>query len=105
MALPLLSLMDDPELRGQFAGYLRDQQERLEAERDSEPEERVLAALKTLTQETSGSIPLHEIARRASADELGPPISSRDVGRVLRSRSIPLHKSHGTIVVPVASAN
>lgn len=99
MALPLLSLMDDTWAREDFAELLRETNAALDAEREADPEARVVAALERLQGTASAPIPLHAIAREASADEQGPPLAVREVGRYLRNRGIPLRKSHGTIVV------
>lgn len=100
MALPLLSLMDDPKLRDAFADLMRQQQETLSLEREASVEARVSAALAAARTESTGNIALGDIARRANRDSDRTLLSVRDVGRVLRELSVPLRKSHGAIVVP-----
>jgi len=102
-ALSLLSLVDDPNLRDEIATSLRVRQERLSAERARSTEARTLGTLKDIFAESDcASLSLRDIAERVNADgdEMDEPVSPREVGQLLRARSIPLRKSHGTIVVP-----
>ncbi|MBV9693560.1 MAG: hypothetical protein JO261_07665 [Alphaproteobacteria bacterium] len=99
MALPLLSLMDDATDREEFTALLREASAALDAERESDPESRILAALERLESKGAPSIPLHAIAREASADGQGGALYAREAGRYLRDGGIVLHKSHGSIVV------
>jgi len=98
MALPLLSLADDVRLREDMAVMLHDRSAALAADREENPEARVAAALTLAFAAGATIVPLHELARRANADSLGSDLSSRDIGRILRGLSVPLRKSHGTIV-------
>jgi len=100
MALPLLSLMDDPKLREDFASLMRQQQETLAIEREASVEARVSSALVQARKERKGNIALSDIANRANRDADQTLLSVRDVGRALRELSMPLRKSHGVIVVP-----
>lgn len=103
IALPLLSLMDDPALRAEFGEMLRAHSAILAMEREDDPTERVLTALEGLRQTGTGNIPLQAVAQKASAGS--SPVSAREAGRVLRDRSIPVYKSHGTMVVPPSAPN
>ncbi len=100
MALPLLSLMDEPALREDFADRIRQQQEALALEREQSAEARVLAALESARKTAAGSIALSDIAERANSEAGTTVLSARDIGRTLRELSVPLRKSHGVIVVP-----
>ena len=102
-ALSLLSLVDDFNLREDIAAMLREQHRTLSAARAKSTESRVIGALrKVFTNGDGSSVSLREIAQVANAeeDELDEPLSPRDAGRVLRTLGVPLHKSHGDIVVP-----
>ncbi len=102
-ALSLLSLVDDPELRDEIATMLREQHRTLSATRAESSESRVIGALhKSFAGGDRSSVSLREIAQLANAegDEFDEPLSPRDAGRVLRTLGVPLHKSHGDIVVP-----
>ena len=101
MALPLLSLMDDGALREEFGAYLRERHIEMSRARVASAEARTLAALREAFR-TDGRpfIPLAEIATRANANSQGDELTPRQIGRVLRQRSVRLYKSHGTIVVP-----
>jgi hypothetical protein len=102
-ALSLLSLVDDAVLREDIATMLREQHRTLSATRAESTESRVIGALhKAFADGDGSSVSLREIAQLANAkgDELDEPFSPRDAGRVLRTLGVPLHKSHGDIVVP-----
>lgn len=102
-ALSLLSLIDDSALRDEIATMLREQHRTLSATRAESTESRVIGALhKAFANGDRSSVSLREIAQLANAgeDELDTPLSPREVGRTLRALNIPLHKSHGDIVVP-----
>jgi len=104
-ALSLLSLIDDPSLREAFTANIRARQTQLTAERSRGTDVRTLTALKDLSEGSDRkSISLRELAERvnASGDVMDVSVSSRDVGQILRAHSIPLHKSHGIIVVPIS---
>ena len=104
MALSLLSLMDDAAVREEFGAYLRQRHVELSRARMASAEARTLAVLRDVFRVDGRSfIPLAEIATRANANSQGYELTARQIGRVLRERSVRLHKSHGTIVVPRAS--
>ncbi len=101
-ALSLLSLVDDASVRDDIAAMLRAKHARLTAERARSADARTLAALNVMFAGSERvSVPLHELAQRVNAEggELEEPLSPRAVGQILRARSIPLRKSHGTVVV------
>jgi len=102
-ALSLLSLVDDSGLRDEIADMLREQHSTLSATRAESSEARIVGALqRALASGNRSSVSLREIAQLANAgeDELDATLSPREAGRTLRALNIPLHKSHGDIVVP-----
>jgi len=104
--LPLLSLVEDRELRIQIRNFASDDQAVLDAERGNSFEGHVLEALNTLLHHPQGtSIGLKEIARAVAdhfGDEFQGPVTSRQVGAILRRRlNIRVYKSHGLYVVPI----
>jgi hypothetical protein len=99
MAMPLLSLVEDAELRDQISHYLRARHLELGDGMKSAPEARVLAALRsTFEQSDRTLIPLSKIVEAANASDTGDRVSARDAGHILRSAAIALRKSHGAIV-------
>jgi hypothetical protein len=101
-ALSLLSLTDDSNLREEMTGMLRAKQRQIDAERVRSVEVRTMAAVtQAFTTSEREFVSLREVTElvNASEDELDEPVSPRHVGQILRARSIPLRKSHGTIVV------
>jgi len=107
-ALSLLSLVDDPTLCEDLSVMLRIKQEQLAADRARSVASRTLQALTFVFQESGRAfVPLREITDRvnASSDELSEAVSPRLIGQILRARSIPLHKSNGTIVVRRSAIN
>ena len=102
-ALSLLSLVDDAPLREEISRMLMATQARLASERVQSAESRTMAALHDAFEHPDrDAVSLHDLAVQvnASADDFDDQLSPRLVGRIHRARSIPLHKSHGTIVVP-----
>lgn len=102
-ALSLLSLIDDVSLRDEIATMLREQQQSLSAERAQGNEAKIIKALcAAFAKGERSSVPIREVTQLASADSDEPdkPLSPRDAGRALRALGIPLHKSHGDIVIP-----
>jgi hypothetical protein len=102
-ALSLLSLVDDPGLRDEIATMLREQHRTLSATRAESSEARIVSALyRAFADGERSNMSLREVAQLANTgeDELDTPLSPREVGRTLRDLGIPLHKSHGDIVVP-----
>jgi hypothetical protein len=100
-ALSLLSLIDDASLRESFAETLRERHAQLAAERTQSVEARTLSALMRLAERAEGTfISVKDITHQVNADEFADIVSARDVGRVLRVRSLPLYKSNGMVGVP-----
>lgn len=100
-ALSLLSLVDDAELQENISRMLRTKQAQITAERSRSAEARTMAAFADIFADSGhASIALRELADRINdgADDLDEPLSPRQVGQILRSRAVPLRKSHGTIV-------
>ena len=101
MALSLLSLVDDPALRASFETSLRQRNLQLAAQRGPSIEDRTLTALSGLCETDARTyIPLQEITDRVNRDGSPGWISAREIGRVLRDRSLPVYKSHGRVAVP-----
>lgn len=106
-AVSLLSLVDDGGLRDEVAALLRTKQALMAAERPRSARARTIAAILQLFRESvRTAVSLRDVAERANLDndELDE-ISPREVGQILRDLSIPLRKSHGTIVVPVTATS
>jgi len=107
-ALPLLSLVDDPEARQRIEVVLRDQDETLRARREEAPEVAVLRAVAEASAASDGAplIQIREIAVRfnaANADDYGSPVSNKWIGYMLRSRlHLTTRKSNGTYGVPTS---
>jgi len=101
-ALSLLSLMDDANLRQDICRILKAKQAHIADERTRSAEARTMAALTAVFETPEREIiSLKELANQinTNGDDLDDPLSPRQVGQILRTRSIPLRKSHGTIVV------
>ena len=102
-ALSLLSLADDSALREDVERMLRVKQAGLVADKAQSLEHRTLAALAAAFEQSDRSIvSLHDLTQlvNEAGDGLDEPVAPRQVGQVLRARSIPLYKSNGMIVVP-----
>lgn len=105
-SLPLLSLMDDVALRDHLIEVLRQRHAHIAAVRASSLEARTLSALSDLCdKDARGFIPLKDVGDYLNRDEMFAPVSVRDVGRVLRARSLPICKSNGTVGVPKSALN
>ncbi|MGA7673813.1 MAG: hypothetical protein WCA78_02060 [Rhizomicrobium sp.] len=101
-ALSLLSLMDDVDLREELSEMLRAKQSRLTADRARSTEARTLTAITAAFKDSERmTLSLREIADsvNANGDELDETVSARQIGYVLRARSIPLKKSNGAVVL------
>ena len=107
-ALSLLSLVDDAAVQADIADVLVARQAQLSEERARSAKARVMAALaQAFAADVRPFVPLREITDRANRDdETLSAIPAREVGQILRAASVPLRKSHGTIVVgrPARSA-
>lgn len=99
-AISLLSLIDDAALREEFVASLRVRNEELQHDRAQTLEARVRKALEMLAQRDGVFVSLSEITAQINRDDAGDYVSARDVGRVLRARSLPLYKSHGRVGLP-----
>lgn len=101
MALSLLSLVDDPALRASFEESLHRRNQQLAEQRGPSIEDRTLTALSSFFRtDARAYIPLNEIMDRVNKDGSPAWVSAREIGRVLRGRSLPVYKSHGRVAVP-----
>ena len=105
IAQPLLSLVDDPQLRSTIAERLKDEQAGRRASRRETVEARVLLITKdALATEKGSGVSIGVIADRfnaAFAGEHGHAASDRQIGHVVRKTlGLPTVKSHGIFVVP-----
>ena len=94
--------MDDANLRLDISRILKAKQAHIAAERSRSADARTMAALTAVFETPEREvIPLKELTDHinANGDDLDDPLSPRQVGQILRTRSIPIRKSHGTIVV------
>lgn len=103
-AISLLSLVDDPELRSQIQGLLREEDKLRKSERGSSADVWVLdAAREAFANSKSGDISLQQIAGRFNAAheaDYASPMTPKWIGYVLREKwRIPTRKSHGIYVV------
>jgi hypothetical protein len=105
MALPLLSLVDDPQISEAMGLTLARQFEEMRSERESEPETAVLTCLLAAAEELPGrDIPVGEVARRYN-DACGEWESreNRWIGSVLRTTfHLATRKSKGVYVIPAS---
>jgi len=103
MSLPLLSMVDEPDIRTQVQLALTAQFEQTRAESESTPDVAVLACALVAMQDHPGQdIPVGQIARRYS-DAYGDlePRSARWIGSVLRNVfHLTTRKSKGVYVIP-----
>jgi len=105
IALPLLSLMDDPALRARFTDALAGHDVELRAARAPDLDAHLLAAvLDSFTASQTGAAAVADIVERfnaRAAGDLGRPMSNRWVGGLLRSRlGVRTTKTRGVYVVP-----
>lgn len=101
-ALPLLSLVDDADLWQDIAGLLVAKQANIAADRARSVEARTIAAALTFFGDAAhGSISLRDLVQLVNkdSDELDEPASARQVGQVLRARSVPFRKSNGAVLI------
>ncbi|MBV6447451.1 MAG: hypothetical protein FCKEOINB_01080 [Nitrosomonas sp.] len=104
--IPLLSIIDDENLREEVRITVRSFDQKLYAERSSSIEAGVLEVLQDLfKQNTSGSIPVSEVTTiftERFSSEYERPITIRIIGGILRKRlRLTTYKSHGVYVLPV----
>lgn len=105
IALPLLSLIDDPDLRRDIQQALVHQNSRALWERSELTEARVLAVLRAAFAKTPGKpVQVRAITdgfNTTSEAESVTPITNKSVGHVLRTRlRIATCRIHGVYVVP-----
>lgn len=106
IALPLLSLVDEPEIRADIRDRLLREQEARTSERRQTVEGKVVTALcEVMEQANDAPLAIGAIAARFNAShgaEYGRPVSEKWVGHILRSRlRLATHKSNGVYVVPL----
>ena len=107
IALPLLSLVDDPTLRAEIGALFSSEQ----AERNNQRRETVEARVLVLIRETFAAsdgtpVSIGSIADRFNAahgSEYGQPVSQKWIGHVVRKGlHLATRKSNGVYVVPVS---
>jgi hypothetical protein len=103
IALPLLSLVDEPAVRADIRErLLREQDARSRALRES-AEGKIVAALCEVRASSSGALGVGAVAQRFNAqnsNEYGGPVTEKWVGHMLRTRlRLATHKSKGVYVV------
>lgn len=107
IALPLLSLVDDPQVRTDIGDLLKRNQSERREQRQSTTEARVVAVLAERASATT-EFPVTIGALTAAfndryASEYGKPASDRWIGHVLRKvLRISAHRSNGVFVVPAS---
>jgi hypothetical protein len=104
IALPLLSLVDDPDLRAEIGDLLRSENAERMHRRAESVEGRVAALLLDAFRDVDGPISVGMIADRfnaAHASEYGQPVSHKWIGHVIRrGLRLSTRKSNGVYVVP-----
>jgi len=107
IALPLLSLVDDLDVRAEIGDLLkRNQSERIE-QRQSTTEARVVAVLTARTAQDNGfPVTIGAITNAFNdkfATEYPKPVSDRWIGHILRKvLRISAHRSNGVFVIPAS---
>ncbi len=104
MALPLLSLIDDPAVRDDIRRMLEEQSAAELLDRQESVQGAVLAAVVAVIQRApGGAIAVRDIAAQFNADhcsDFGGPVSNRWVGHMLRTRlGAKTRKSSGIYVL------
>lgn len=104
-ALPLLSLMDDADLRVRFGDMLRGHDEQLGGADNPSAEALMLTAVvQAFSSSLDGRAAVSAVAERfnaAASEAFGRPMTNQWVGSFLRSRlGLKTAKSHGVFVVP-----
>jgi hypothetical protein len=107
IALPLLSLVDDSDLRTEIADWLRHEQiQRLDQRRET-VEARVLTILRRAFSASNGA-PINigaivDSFNSAYGSEYGQPVTHKWVGHIVRkSLRLSTRKSNGVFVVPLS---
>jgi len=106
IALPLLSLVDEPEIRSDIRDRLLGEQESRSQARRETIEGRVVAAiLDVMSNSTSGLLTVGAVTERFNAannEEYRGPVTEKWIGNVLRGRlRLATQRSKGVYVVPV----
>ena len=107
IALPLLSLVDDPGLRAEIANRLLQEQTERYHQRRETVEARVIAILRDVFSASDGTpVSMGAIADRfntAHGSEYGQPVSDKWVGHIVRKKlRLVTRKSNGVFVVPMS---
>jgi hypothetical protein len=105
IALPLLSLVDEAEIRSDIRDrLLHEQTERSLARQDTIEAKMVAALCEVMDAADNAPLSVSAITDRfnaANTQEFGKPVSQKWVGHVLRTRlRLATQKSHGVYVVP-----
>lgn len=105
--VPLLSLIDDDQLRAEVRDSMKSYDQELYAERSASAEAGVLEVLaELLAQSEKPSIPVADVTALFSSrfgQEYERPATNRFVGGILRKRlRLSTYKSHGIYVVPTS---
>ena len=105
IALPLLSLVDEPALRSDIAAFLAREQANRLSERAETFEARVIACVREAFDSAAGEpVSVGAVTRAFNARhvaEYGHPVSEKRVGHVIRTRlHLATRKSNGVYVIP-----
>jgi len=105
MALPLLALVDDPELRAAIGDMLHQAEATAAADRDVAPEVQMLAVLADMVRTaTSAALPLAAVAESYNEKRIGssaPPLNAKTAGILVRGKlKLRTAKSNGVYVIP-----
>lgn len=105
IALPLMSLVDDPKLRADIRDLLTESEQERREERSASPEARVLSILQEeFSRERATPLSVGAIAAKFNtryAGEYGQPMSDKWMGRVLRNGlRLSTRRSNGVYVLP-----
>lgn len=105
--IPLLSIIDDEQLRQEVRDSVKSFDQALYAERSASTEAGVLEILaELLSQPDRSNVPVSEVAAVFASrfgQEYERPISNRFIGGILRKRlRLSTYKSHGVYVVPAS---
>jgi len=106
IALPLLSLVDDPGLREEIGDLLLSEQIRRVTRRKDSVEGRVFTLLRDAFDISEGPVSVGMIADRfnaAYASKYGQPFSHKTIGNVIRNGlRLSTRKSNGVYIVPIS---
>lgn len=105
MALPLLALIDDPNLREAIGEALREAETEAAADRGAAPDVQMLRVLVRMVRNaTSASLPLAAVAESYNEEQIGssaPPLNAKSAGVIVRGKlKLRTAKSHGVYVIP-----